>query len=420
MICQDCRLPVLACAACFELNQAFARFCRHCRMDLLSGAHNCFSRSTLQDKPITTSIPELCLAPPVSAFGHFWLLSERGNVWRVTHGRLEPVLVARLDPSYARGAFAVRRIPSPTSGTAGGPYLLAASPNSVSSVNLLTGDVSITPVGGEGLRILCDTQSDGCVALETDERHIYCLVRDEKGVHLRTQDHLDPDRSTLLALPEENVSGPLRVGDRVAVYTPRHILFPDALNAGSDGRVSLPPGYVPLRRATDDCRMTLHARGLGWFTGGDYTYLFGTRARDHQPTMLGVHQDAGRVAVVPIAVQEGASCAASAGGSPVLVEADQIVWYDGLRRRVAVKHDADVADDAPAFYCGTLTSAVVDLRAGRVALRLYRGEHQFDYSLDETRDWVHFLGFAETPTALAFAYLALKARATVLCLWCAA
>jgi len=375
--CVKCACPVFQCPKCEVSNRAFARYCRKCNhvisfpeTQLLLGGG---ARAELSAQPKQVVINRPFWVTPLAYKGFLWCLSATGDVIKVSPFEESAQHFGTLGSSFGKSAFTV--MPRPEDETDNlPPYLLAASPDALSGINLLTGEVREFLRASAGEQLLSNF-GDEYAGVESRGRTVFFLKRRDGRVYLAALD-LRAMTVKQYALPEGEVVGPLRVGDRVGVYSRSAVYLLD------EGEVKEVVRFAPSFRAWvtpgENSQLQPRVGRLPFITQQNSIYVPGATGGVPGFLYVSLRGGAASSSFFPLA---GESCCAQDAGSRLLVaRAGGLDVYEGMTAR-AVRLDPQLNAQAPAYHDDSLTACFVKSAGGVEALRFYYGNKVGDYSL---------------------------------------
>lgn len=219
--CGRCREPVFRCLNCATSNRAFARHCRQCQSKIVCETS---PLAELQSKDFSSESRRIEVhgsfwVRPLSRYGFLWCLSRGGEVLKVSPFGQRALSWGVLGVGFGASPFAISEMKTGL-GKPVEPFLVAASPHSIKGISLINKRVQNFYSADPNESILSNT-SEQYVGVEVEDEEVYFLkVRDEKkylGVA-----NVEGNREFLVEEP--NVAGPIKVGSRMFVYSPKRLL----------------------------------------------------------------------------------------------------------------------------------------------------------------------------------------------------
>lgn len=412
--CPKCGHPVFDCPNCHAHNRAFAHFCRRCRTEV---AFPVFSPGDYGEGLLEAlarlngevPVDDEFWSAPAACCGYLWALSTRGQVWRLVLGNRTAGRAAPLGDAFGKATFCIRNL-SLEEGRPADPHLIAASKQSVKSVNLATNMVHewLTVEGEDTL--LADMRQDGYVTVEADEKNIYALGRRPKGYFLARHVLATGEREEHF-VGDAAVAGPLRVGDRICVYSAERFF---ALEDGRlktyeypvAGRALLSPSEVRGFRFASG---TLPWRGLQ-----DEVYVPG--ASSGSPAFLYMNLKSYPRVSANLGVQHGEAFSQAADGRLLVASPGKLEVYDGPAA-TGPRRDPQLTPTGAEYSDGPFAAYFVRAAAAGEKIRFYFNGKTQDAGLHGLGDLIDPIAFLQSGPAYVLAYFNTKDNKLGFAVW---
>ncbi len=407
--CAKCASPVFPCHKCEAANRAFARYCRKCKHGIAFPETGLLiegdSRVDLSVPPRRVMIDRPFWVSPAVYKGFLWCLSAAGEVMRVSAFEGRAHHFGTLGGSFGKSAFTIRpRIGDETNELP--PYLIAASPDRLSGINLVTGEVREFLRATASERLLSNLE-EGYVAVESHGRNVFFLKRRERKLYLASLD-LCSMKAQEYALPEENVVGPFRVGNQVGVYSRNALYF--LSNREVKEAIRFSSNFSAWALPGENSQLQPRVGRLPFLVRHSSLYIPGASRTESGFLYVSLRNGASNPSFIPLSGES--CCSQESGGNLLLARSGGIDLYEGITAR-PVCLDPQLNPQAPSYYDESLTVCFVKSAGGAETLRFYYRNTVHDYSLSQLGRLIamEFLPVAGT---LALPYLSEDALGIVI------
>jgi hypothetical protein len=410
--CDKCASPVFICQKCAAGNRALARHCRNCNQAIAfpeTGLHLGGETPAEIGAPthrVTINRP-FWVSPTVYK-GFLWCLSAVGEVMRVSPFEGRAHHFGTLGESFGKSAFTIT--PRPEDESDGlPPYLLAASPDVLSGINLITGEVREFLRASAGERFLSNFE-EGYVGIESHERNIFFLKKRNEVFYLARLD-LSTLTTQEYALPEKDVVGPQRIGNSVCVYS-RSALYLLS-NGEMKEAIRFSSNFTAWALPGENAQLQSRVGRLPFLVRQHAIYIPGASGTVPGFLYVSLGNRGSNMSFFPLTGE--ASCSQESGGRLLIARDGGVDMYEGLTAR-SVCLDPQLNPQSPSYYDESLTACFVKTTGGVETLRFYYGKIIRDYSLAQLGGLIamEFLPVAGT---LALPYLSESGNSLGILIW---
>ncbi|MCX6922558.1 MAG: hypothetical protein NT154_04985, partial [Verrucomicrobia bacterium] len=295
-----------------------------------------------------------------------------------------------------RCPFVIREVQSGPDGSLMEPFLIAAGPQSVQGVSLLTMESREFASCLTGERILSHPE-DGHVSVEADAKFVYFLtLRDNQLLMKRA--NLATGQVSSFPLRDKQVVGPFRVGPHVCAYSKRTLYI---MEEAGVREFALPPNFVAWTAAAEGRGLQAQSGRLPHLVRDGAVYVPGMELQTPGFLLIDLASRSPQPAFIPLRQQ--ATFTQDREGRPILAEDKQIVRLDQTGR-TTLKQDDQIAGRRPPYVFGNLMAAFAR-RGGGEFLRFYTGSNVHDYPLAMLEHFVEPVGMFLLGSSVMITYV---------------